>query len=181
MEQKWKILSSAAGAGASATSFVEEEEEKEKSRWKPAPCVLLSKSSSSSVRARLDPKEGKRRQKYINLRKKMQIGARCKTRIPGRTWRGSRTQKEEDGEGFFFFSSSFLWRSPTKKPTLANQSGGVALLLLSPGSRRNQTNGDRATHARTKQQAAFCSAPLCDCATSRTTGYGKYSAQWRSH
>lgn len=63
MEQKWKILSSAAGAGASATSFVEEEEEKEKSRWKPAPCVLLSKSSSSSVRARLDPKEGKRRQK----------------------------------------------------------------------------------------------------------------------
>lgn len=179
MEQKWKILSSAAGDGASATSFVEEEEEKEKSRWKPAPCVLLSKSSSSSVRARLDPKERKRR-KY---KSEEENANRCTMQNADP---GQNLAREPHTEGggwrrIFFFSSSFLWRSPTKKPTLANQSGGVALLLLSPGSRCNQTNGDRATHARTKQQAAFCSAPLCDCATSRTTGYGKYFAQWRSH
>lgn len=180
-----EILSSAAGDGASATSFVEEEEKKEKSRWKPAPCVLLSKSSSSSVRARLDPKERKRRQKIYKSEDENANRCTMQNADPGQNLaREPHTEGAGGGRRRIFFfssSSSFLWRSPTKKPTLANQSGGVALLLLSPGSRCNQTNGDRATHARTKQQAAFCSAPLCDCATSRTTGYGKYSAQWRSH
>lgn len=185
MEQKWKSSVPPLVMELRQHHLLRRRRRKKNPGGNPLRAYCFPRAAAAASAIGWIQRKEKEDKKYINLRMKMQIGARCKTRILGRTWRGSRTQKEqeEEGEGFSS-SSSFLWRSPTKKTHTCQSERWCSTAAPLSGIEMQSNkwrSSDARTHARTKQQAAFCSAPLCDCATSRTTGYGKYSAQWRSH
>lgn len=155
MEQKWKSSVPPLVMELGQHYLLRRRKREERSWWKTAPCVLLSKSSSSSsscVRDRLDPKENRQK-----INKSVEENAnRCT--MQNADPRKNLVKEPHTGgaaaEGarvvMIMCFPPFMWRNPTKKPN-ANQSGGVALLLLSSGSRCNQTNGGRATRTRSNK------------------------------
>lgn len=148
------ILSSAAGDGASATLFVEEEEEGRKIPVETRSVRIAFQEQQLLLRPR---STGSKREKKTT---KKICGRQCKSVRDANADPGKNLAKEPHAGGaaaagarrrmVMMCFCSFLWRNLTKKPK-ANQSGGVALLLLSPGSGCNQTNGGRVTRARSNK------------------------------
>lgn len=110
MEQKWKSSVPPLVMELRQHHLLRRRRRKKNPGGNPLRAYCFPRAAAAASALGWIQRKEKEDKKYINLRMKMQIGARCKTRIPGRTWRGSRTQKEqeEEGEGFFSFLFFFF-------------------------------------------------------------------------